>query len=52
MTGRKLEYDLESLKNNVKREDKNIKLFTEEVEKAKKRKTELKRLITDLEEDR
>ena len=45
---RKPQYDPESLKKNVKREEENIKLFTEEVEKAKKRKAELERLIEEI----
>lgn len=48
---RKPEYDLESLKNNVKREEENIRLFTEEIEKAKKRKVELERLIEEIENE-
>lgn len=42
-------YDLESLRNNVKREEENIKIFTEEVEKAEKRKAELVGLIQEIE---
>lgn len=52
MDRRKPKYDLESLKNNVKREDKNIKLFTEEAEKAKERKAVLGELIQEIEGDR
>lgn len=38
-------YDPEALKNDIKREDKNIQLFLLEIEKAKERKKQLEVLL-------
>lgn len=38
-------YDVDALKKNIEREEANVKLFTEEADKARDRKAELKEML-------
>lgn len=49
---RKPRYDLEALKANLERCDRNIALFREVIEKEYASKAELQRLIDELEEEK